>query len=55
MILCPLSMKLQKLIGFLLYKTCIFEQKSIFLFTVTKKMTIQFTFLSKAILIKFVQ
>ena len=32
---------------FLLYKTCIFELKSNFLFTVTKKMRIQFTFLSK--------
>ena len=34
MILCPLS---QNPNNFLLYKTCIFELKSNFLFTVTKK------------------
>ena len=47
MILCPLSISYQKPNAFLLYKTCIFELKSNFLFTVTKKMRIQFTFLSK--------
>ena len=44
MILCSLCMKLQKLNPFLLYKTCIFELKSNFLFIVTKKMAIKFTF-----------
>ena len=50
MILCPLSMQLQKPNAFLLYKTCIFELKLNFLFTVTKKMAIQFIFLLKTIL-----
>ena len=38
--LWPLSMNLHKLNAFLLYKTCTFELKQIFFFTVTKKMAI---------------
>ena len=40
-----LSVNLQKLNAFLLYKTCIFELKPNFFFTVPKKMAIQFSFL----------
>ena len=51
MILCPLSIHLQRPDAFLLYKTCIFELKLYFFFIVTKKMPIQFTFFSNTILI----
>ena len=50
MISCPLSMNLQIPNAFLLYKTYIFELKTMFFFKVTEKMAIQFTFLLEAIL-----
>ena len=40
MISCPLSMNLWKPNALSLYKTCIFELKPNFFFTVTKKMAI---------------
>ena len=43
-------MKLQKPNAFLLYKTCIFELKSNFHFTVTKKLETQCIFPSKTTL-----
>ena len=48
-----LSMNLQKPDAFLPYKACIFEKKPYIFCTVTKKIPIQFVFLSKTILYQF--
>ena len=53
--LWPLSMNLQKLNAFLLYKTYIFEVKPNFFFTVTKKWPYSLPFFQKWFYIKFSQ